>query len=55
MYNILFFIEISSATGMTTKDIVTTLLDLGMLKYIRTKYFIVNDKVSASCLSDLFC
>ncbi|KAL5964183.1 Histone acetyltransferase KAT7 [Taenia solium] len=38
------FEVISAATGMTTKDIITTLLDLGMLKYMRTKYFIVNDK-----------
>lgn len=45
MKPLLIVLVISAATGMTTKDIITTLLDLGMLKYMRTKYFIVNDKV----------
>lgn len=30
---------------MDVRDVVSTLLDLEMLKYIRTEYFIVNDKV----------
>lgn len=39
-------IEISEATGIVTKDIIQTLLDMGMFKYLKSKYYIVNDKVS---------
>ncbi|VDD84412.1 unnamed protein product [Mesocestoides corti] len=35
---------ISETTGVDVKDVVSTLLDLGLLKYIRTEYYIVNDK-----------
>lgn len=39
-------LDISEATGIVTKDIIQTLLDMGMFKYLKSKYYIVNDRVS---------
>nr|VZI46403.1 unnamed protein product [Spirometra erinaceieuropaei] len=36
--------SVSESLGVDVRDIVSTLLDLGLLKYIRTEYYIVNDK-----------
>ncbi|VDL60496.1 unnamed protein product [Hymenolepis diminuta] len=38
------FDDISEATGIVTKDIIQTLLDMGMFKYLKSKYYIVNDR-----------
>ncbi|VDN96565.1 unnamed protein product [Rodentolepis nana] len=38
------FDDISDATGIVTKDIIQTLLDMGMFKYLKSKYYIVNDR-----------
>lgn len=47
----LLFTAISDASGMCIRDIVSTLLDLGLLKYIRTEYYIVDEKVCRFILS----
>nr|CDS32941.1 histone acetyltransferase MYST2 [Hymenolepis microstoma] len=36
--------DISDATGIVTKDIIQTLLDMGMFKYLKSKYYIVKDR-----------
>ncbi|KAM3176003.1 hypothetical protein ACTXT7_007364 [Hymenolepis weldensis] len=49
------FDDISEATGIVTKDIIQTLLDMGMFKYLKSKYYIVNDRTQLFIFKNINC